>query len=81
MHVRTIPFGRDNPHHIVHEPSLKVYGIACKQNEPTRIGDYEASKSTFQLIDDSSLTGRSAFRLVGRSSDFMFSPWAVSMSC
>ena len=49
------PFGLDNPRRIVHEASLKAFGVVCTRNEPTRVGDYEPSKSSFQLIDHNSL--------------------------
>lgn len=57
MHIRTIPFGYDVPQYIVHEPSLKVYAVACKRDVPSRVGSYEPSRSTLQILDDNSLTG------------------------
>lgn len=50
-----VPFGLNNPRRIAHEPSLKAFGVVCTRNEPTRVGDYEPSRSSFQLIDHNSL--------------------------
>jgi DNA damage-binding protein 1 len=50
-----VPFGLDNPRRIAHEASLKAFGVVCTRNKPTRVGDYEPSRSSFQLIDHNSL--------------------------
>ncbi|KAJ3503729.1 hypothetical protein NLJ89_g8306 [Agrocybe chaxingu] len=55
MHIRSASFGLDNPRRIVHEPSLKAFGVAFTRIEPSRIGNYEASASSFQLLDDNTL--------------------------
>ncbi|KAF8158252.1 mono-functional DNA-alkylating methyl methanesulfonate N-term-domain-containing protein [Crassisporium funariophilum] len=55
MHIRSANLGLDNPHRIIHEPSLKAFGVVCNRNEPTRIGDFEPTKSSFRLLDDNSL--------------------------
>ncbi|KDR82646.1 hypothetical protein GALMADRAFT_837022 [Galerina marginata CBS 339.88] len=56
MHIRSAFLGLDNPRRIVHEPSLKAFGVACTRIEPARIGSYESLRSSFHLIDDNSLS-------------------------
>lgn len=51
-------FGTDNPRRIIYEPSLHAYGVAFIRTEPTRVGNYEPSRSSFKLIDDNNLTGK-----------------------
>ncbi|KAJ7164666.1 CPSF A subunit region-domain-containing protein [Mycena crocata] len=53
MHIRSISLGLDAPQRIAHEPTLKVFGVACTRREPTRVGSQEPSpRSSFRLLDD-----------------------------
>ncbi|KAF8895272.1 CPSF A subunit region-domain-containing protein [Infundibulicybe gibba] len=52
MHIRSIPFGLDNPGRVIYEPSLKVFGVAYMRTEPERVGNPESSRSCFVLLDD-----------------------------
>ncbi|KAF5360619.1 hypothetical protein D9756_004828 [Leucocoprinus leucothites] len=54
LHIRSIPFGLDNPRKIAHQPLLKAFGVAFTRTEPARIGDEESISSSFKLIDDTS---------------------------
>ncbi|TFK40691.1 CPSF A subunit region-domain-containing protein [Crucibulum laeve] len=61
MHVRSIPFGLDNPRKIAYEPTLKVFIVACTRTEPGRIGDIESVTSSFRLLDDSTFAQLAKF--------------------
>ncbi|KAF8650163.1 hypothetical protein AX16_005397 [Volvariella volvacea WC 439] len=61
LHIRSIPFGLDNPRRIVHEPSSKTFGVACTRMEPGRIGDPELPSSSFKLLDDTTFKVLSEF--------------------
>ncbi|KAF7365431.1 CPSF-A domain-containing protein [Mycena venus] len=62
MHIRSIPLGLDTPQRIVHEPSLKIFGVACTRREPTRIGSVEPSpRSSFRLLDDTNFNHLSQY--------------------
>ncbi|KAJ7729698.1 CPSF A subunit region-domain-containing protein [Mycena maculata] len=62
MHIRSIPLGYDAPQRIVHEPSLKVFGVACTRQEPTRIGAPESTtSSSFRLLDETTFNNLSQF--------------------
>ncbi|KAF8630852.1 hypothetical protein AX17_005211 [Amanita inopinata Kibby_2008] len=61
LHIRTIPFGLDNPRRIVHEPTTKVFGIACTHTTPARMAETEVARSSFVLLDDVTYTEISRF--------------------
>ncbi|KAJ7714198.1 mono-functional DNA-alkylating methyl methanesulfonate N-term-domain-containing protein [Mycena metata] len=62
MHIRSIPLGLDAPQRIVYEPSLKVFGVACSRQEPTRVGTTEPTpKSSFRLLDDTAFNNLSQY--------------------
>ncbi|KAJ7043868.1 mono-functional DNA-alkylating methyl methanesulfonate N-term-domain-containing protein [Mycena alexandri] len=62
MHIRSIPLGLDAPQRIVYEPSLKVFGVACTRQEPTRVGTTEPTpKSSFRLLDDTGFSNLSQY--------------------
>ncbi|KAF8635825.1 hypothetical protein AX15_000024 [Amanita polypyramis BW_CC] len=52
LHIRTIPFGLDNPRRIVYEPSTRAFGVACTETIPGRVGEVETTRSSFVLVDD-----------------------------
>ncbi|KAK2459647.1 hypothetical protein APHAL10511_008292 [Amanita phalloides] len=52
LHIRTIPFGFDNPRRFVYEPTTRSFGVACTETTPCRIGEAEVVRSSFILIDD-----------------------------
>ncbi|KAF9013379.1 CPSF A subunit region-domain-containing protein [Cyathus striatus] len=61
MHIRSIPFGPDDPRRIVYEPNLKLFGLACTKTEPGRIGEVEITTSCFKVVDDTSFSVLSQF--------------------
>ncbi|KAL4251847.1 DNA damage-binding protein 1 [Abortiporus biennis] len=54
MQIRTIPLGYDNPRRISYHESANVFGVACLQVTPSRVGEGEVSHSTFTLFEGSS---------------------------
>ncbi|PFH53878.1 hypothetical protein AMATHDRAFT_72908 [Amanita thiersii Skay4041] len=62
LHIRTIPFGFDNPRRIVYEPLNKVFGVGCTEVTPARIGEDEATRSSFVLLDETTYREISRFR-------------------
>ncbi|OBZ68977.1 DNA damage-binding protein 1 [Grifola frondosa] len=61
MQITTIPMGLENPHRIAHHSGLKMFGVACSRTAPVRIGDFENTFSSFQLLDDSSFKRLDSF--------------------
>ncbi|KAJ7644328.1 CPSF A subunit region-domain-containing protein [Roridomyces roridus] len=62
MHIRSIPLDLDVPHRIVYAPALKVFGVACTRQEPTRVGELELGPtSSFRLLDDVTFNNISQF--------------------
>ncbi|KAF9454820.1 hypothetical protein P691DRAFT_716708 [Macrolepiota fuliginosa MF-IS2] len=54
LHIRSIPFGLDNPRRIAYQPLLKAFGVGFLLTEPPRVGAAaEELSSSFKLIDDS----------------------------
>ncbi|KXN88147.1 DNA damage-binding protein 1a [Leucoagaricus sp. SymC.cos] len=53
LHIRSIPFGLDNPRRAAYHPLLKAFGVVFTRTEPARIGDEELISSFVKLIDDS----------------------------
>src|SRR6266550_7063329 len=51
VHLK-IPLGSDCPRRIIYEPSTRAFGVACTQTTPCRIGEAEAMRSSFILLDD-----------------------------
>ncbi|KIL67911.1 hypothetical protein M378DRAFT_185481 [Amanita muscaria Koide BX008] len=61
LHIRTIPFGSDNPRRIVYDPASKLFGIACTQTIPGRVGGLDSTRSSFVLLDGTTYTQMSRF--------------------
>ncbi|KAF8526426.1 CPSF A subunit region-domain-containing protein [Gautieria morchelliformis] len=52
LHIRTIPFGLDNPVRIAHHLHLKVLGVGCERTQPHRVGEFALQSCSFKIIDD-----------------------------
>ncbi|KAF9069809.1 CPSF A subunit region-domain-containing protein [Rhodocollybia butyracea] len=55
MHIRSTSLGLDNPRHLVHEATLKVFGVGCVRTEPSRLGENGRITSSFKMLDDATL--------------------------
>ncbi|PPR07110.1 hypothetical protein CVT24_010946 [Panaeolus cyanescens] len=56
LHIRSLPFGLDNPTRIAHSPVHKVYGVSFTYTPRTRISEFQPSTSTFKVLDDNTLS-------------------------
>ncbi|CAL1713378.1 unnamed protein product [Somion occarium] len=50
MQIRQIPLGYDNPRRITYHSGLGEFGVASRQITPSRVGDAESYRSTFNLL-------------------------------
>ncbi|KAI0337556.1 hypothetical protein BDW22DRAFT_1363933 [Trametopsis cervina] len=56
MQIRSIPLGLEIPRRIAHHSEHNIFGVACADAIPYRIGETSPSNNTFNLIDSTSFT-------------------------
>ncbi|KAF8516138.1 CPSF A subunit region-domain-containing protein [Hysterangium stoloniferum] len=52
LHIRTIPFGLDNPVRIAHHPQLGILAVGCTRTQPHGVGESSGPSCCIKFLDD-----------------------------